>query len=283
MPRVELESQHRATTGDAQLNDPHVDELRYHIETADDLVFRDPPPIGDETGAFRMALAEGVATFEMKEHHPSAETARIPVEEYLRTWEIDLALQRGRTSLWFVFDGAQVIDRDPPPSPPPGTPITREVTDAQGISDSVRPSLTKGEYPTPPENFVADVDTRAMWEQYERYLQGRDRLLPMAYSCLSRLEFKARFHPVKGKRQKAASMYRIDYEVLDKLGELTNKLGDEVGARKLSSQSELRPPNPQEIAWTEATLRRIIRRAGEYAADPQKQWSQITMSDLPRL
>lgn len=123
-----------------------------------------------------------------------------------------------------------------------------------------------------------------MWEQYKAYLEDRDRLLPIAYSCLARLEFRARSHPARGnKRQKAASMYAIDYDVLDKLGELTNTLGDEVGARKLSQQSKFRPPNPQEVAWMEATLRRIIRRAGEYAADPQKQWSQITMADLPTL
>lgn len=78
-------------------------------------------------------------------------------------------------------------------------------------------------------------------------------------------------------------MYRIDYDVLDKLGELTNSLGDEVGARKLTPQSELRPPNPQEIAWIEAALKRIIRRAGEYTADPQGAWPQVTMTDLPPL
>ncbi len=63
-----------------------------------------------------MTLAEAVVTFEMKEHYPSERTARISVEEYLRAWEIDVALQRNRASLRFVFDGAKVIDRDPPPS-----------------------------------------------------------------------------------------------------------------------------------------------------------------------
>jgi len=38
------------------LNDPHVVELRYRVETADDLVFEIPPPIGDETEAFRIIL-----------------------------------------------------------------------------------------------------------------------------------------------------------------------------------------------------------------------------------
>jgi hypothetical protein len=76
-------------------------------------------------------------------------------------------------------------------------------------------------YPQPPDTdiFVADTDARAMWNQYQAYIEGRDRLLPMAYSCLPHLEFRARSHPIKGnERQKAASMYCIDYEVLNKLG-----------------------------------------------------------------
>ena len=65
-----------------------------------------------------MTLTEGVATLEIKEHYPLELAARVPIEEYLRAWAIDLALQRGRTSRRFVLNGARVIDRDPPP---PGT------------------------------------------------------------------------------------------------------------------------------------------------------------------
>ena len=78
-------------------------------------------------------------------------------------------------------------------------------------------------------------------------------------------------------------MYRVAYEVLDKLGELTNTLGDEVEARKLSPQSQLRAPAAQEVRWMEAALRLLIRRAGQYAADPQREWPQLTMADLPEL
>ena len=252
------------------MNDPHVEELRYHVETTDDLVFEDPPPLKDETDAFRMTLTESLATFWMKEHHPSEEAARMVVEEYLRAWEIDLALQRNRTSLRFAFDRAKVVDRNPPP---PGTPVTVNLGAAKlGVSAmSATPTVATREYPPPPKNFVADTDTRAMWEQYERYLQGHDRLLPMAYSCLTRLEFRAKSHPVKGnKRERAANMYRIDVDVLDKLGDFTTNLGDEVEARKLTPQSELRPPTDQEVTWIEAALKLIICQAGEHAADPQK-------------
>jgi hypothetical protein len=98
---------------------------------------------------------------------------------------------------------------------------------------------------------VADTDATIMWEQHERYKQGRDRLLPMAYSCLTRLEHRARNYPASGKRIKAAEMYWVDPEVLDKLGELTSTLGDEAEVRKLTEQSQLRVPTTEEVKWIE--------------------------------
>lgn len=71
--------------------------------------------------------------------------------------------------------------------------------------------------------------------------------------------------------------------MLDTLGRLATTLGDEVEARKLGPQSQLRAPNAQEVKWIEAALRLLIRRAGQYAADPQRDWPQLTMADLPEL
>lgn len=268
------------------VNDPHVEELIYHMETGDGLDFQDPPPVEDETDAFRMILYDGVATFSMKVHHATEEIARQAVEGYLRAWELDVALQYDGYELRFVFDSAKIVDRDPPPPPPPGAPQTIQI---EGIASAeavgcVMLVVQKRQYPRPPSDFVADTDARVMWEQYERYKQDRDRLLPMAYSCLARLEHRARNHPARGnRRMKTGSMYRVDYEVLDKIGDLTNTLGDEVEARKLSPQSKLRTPTAQEVKWMEAALRLLIRRAGQYAADPQRDWPQLTMADLPEL
>ena len=58
------------------MNDPHVEELVYHIETGEGLNFQGPPPVEDETDAFRMILEDGVVTFFMKEHHPTEQSAR---------------------------------------------------------------------------------------------------------------------------------------------------------------------------------------------------------------
>jgi hypothetical protein len=78
-------------------------------------------------------------------------------------------------------------------------------------------------------------------------------------------------------------MYRVDYEVLDKLGELATILGDETEARKLGPQSQLRAPTAQEVKWIEAALRFLIRQVGRYAADPMRAWPHLTMANLPEL
>lgn len=198
------------------MNDPHVEVLVYHIETGEELNFQDPPPIKDETDAFRMILEDGVATFSMKEHHPTEVGARRAVEGYMRAWELDVALQYDRSEMHFVFDRSEILDRDPPPPPPPGTNRVVELSGTAVSRSSAHAKLEvlKTKYPPPPTDFVADTDARIMWEQYERYKEGRDRLLPMAFSCLTRLEHRARNHPAKGNsRMRAGSMYRVDYEV----------------------------------------------------------------------
>ncbi len=68
------------------MNAPHVEELFYRIETGDGLTFQDPPPLVDETDAFRMTLSDGVATFSMKEHHPTEQSSKQAVDGHLHCY-----------------------------------------------------------------------------------------------------------------------------------------------------------------------------------------------------
>jgi hypothetical protein len=134
-------------------------------------------------------------------------------------------------------------------------------------------------YPALPDDFDFSADAEVMWTLYDGYLQGRDRILPMAYTCLSRLEYSA-----GGRRDDAARQYRIDKkEVLGRLGNLTANLGAGVEARKWEKGGNLRDPTNEERTWSEATVRILIKRAGEYAADPDREWHEITKDNLPSL
>lgn len=230
-----------------------------------------------------MRLDNETVQFSMKEHHETEASARERVEPYLRSWEISAALQYGgRPELRFVFEDAEILDVDPtPPSPAPplGTPQTVRVSAAAvgvGIASATM-HVTRRSYPKPPDDFELSEDVEVMWSLYDSYRQGRDRLLPMAYTCLSRLEYGA------GGRRQAAQRYDVDKKVLDKLGEFTSTLGTGVDARKLDKHSKNRAPTAAEKMWIETTIRTVIRRVGEVAYDPHEARSMITMDILPNL
>lgn len=259
------------------MRDPHVVALRYRVVPVETVTF-DAPPAEWETEAFRIQLADDVATFEMLEHHASEETARKCVDEFLRAWEIDVGVRFGRPEMGFQFEGADVIDREPPP-PGSGQVIHAQVAlaGAIGLAGTVTAHVTRGKYPEPPKGFVASPDVETMWHRYQGYLEGREPLANMAFACLTLLEGNA------GTRKRAARQYAICPEVLDKLGYLTSEVGDDRTARKLKRRKEPRPHTPREIAWVEAAIKASIRRVGQWAFDPEASWPQLTMGDLPKL
>ena len=88
------------------MRDPHVVALRYRVITDEAVAFDNPPPVERETEAFRMRLADGIVTLEMKDHHSSEEAAREHVEPYLGAWEVFVALGLGRREVSFAFEKA---------------------------------------------------------------------------------------------------------------------------------------------------------------------------------
>jgi hypothetical protein len=138
---------------------------------------------------------------------------------------------------------------------------------------------TKTSYPYPPDDFALSDDVEVLWALYDGYRQGRDRLLPMAFTCLSRLQYSA-----GGNRARAEKRYRIDSKVLTTLGNLTTNLGVGAERRKWDRNTrELREPTVAEKRWIEAAVLALIKRAGQVASKPDAEWPKIKMSDLPKL
>jgi hypothetical protein len=101
------------------VGDPHVVELRYRVQYSDGVAFdTDPLPIEREFDSFRLRVTDESATAEMKTHCATEDEAREVVEAFLRPWEILEAVQPGATGLRFLFEEAEVIDRDPRLSTP---------------------------------------------------------------------------------------------------------------------------------------------------------------------
>jgi hypothetical protein len=261
------------------MRDLHVVALYYRLETDTSLAFDHPPPLMHDTDACTLHLAEGVLTCTMKGHDATADEARARVYPHLRSWELAEALSHGRHSLWFTFDRAEIIDRDPPP------PETSRVLYASPgefvmLGEDVRLCLTHPSYPPPPMSFIASPDVETLWNRYEGYTQGREPLPGMVYFCQSFIE-----KVLAEGQADAADKYRIERKVLRALGNLHSHRGDLTNRRKLELEQDRYAPSltPSEIAWMEAAVRMLIRRIGEYAADSTTPWPMLSMRDLPPL
>ena len=252
------------------MGDPHVVELRYHVEYSNGVAFDEHSlPMEREFDSFRLCVTDEAATAEMKAHYATENEAREVVEAFLRAWEIFEAVKPEATGLRFLFKEAEVIDRNPPP-------FYAEVSLVPIPSAEVR-IVHQLHFPELPKEFAVSPDVEVMWSLYESYLRGHDRLLPMAYTCLTRLTYS-----VGGDRREAANKYRISRNVLTKLATLSTS-GDEATARKWVPGRSPQALTDQEIDWVENAVRMLILRAGQHAADPSREWPRITMAHLPEL
>lgn len=264
------------------MNDPHVKTLCYRVETAPDSSFVKPPPVDFETLAFKLRLENGIARVEMKEHHASEDSARVSVEEFLYAWEIDDGLRRGRGEFRFVFQGSEVIDRNPPPGVPSGQ-ITASASATGNSSLTVSARVARAQYPTPPSTLRASQDVRTLWMRYSAYQDGRETLAAMAYYCLTVIEKSAGPEGAKGLRGKAATLYAIDLGILDALGNLTADVGDDATARKKTQGPSNRPYSGDERKFIEEAIKLLIRRKAEYDFAPIAPLRRIERTELPAL
>lgn len=162
------------------MRDPHVESLRYRLDTSETTTYENPPAVEVSRDEFECRLNDGVLTCRMREHYPTVEEARRVVDGFLRSWEIKAALELGRGEMRFQFEDSHMVDRDPPP---PGSSQVIQVSAASvGVSTVLgRVHVTRNKYPGAPTTFAATPDVETLWQRYENYLDGKEPLLSMAY------------------------------------------------------------------------------------------------------
>jgi hypothetical protein len=264
------------------MNDPHVVRLQYKLHTREHLSFKAPAPLDGETDAFRMRLADGALTFEMKEHHATEESARKRVEPWLRAWEIDTDLRDGRGSIRFKFDRSQIIDRNPPPPGSPRDVVAHVATIRLSLTaGAAKVHVTRASYPPIPTRFVASPDVETMLMRYQMYLDGKEPLLSMANACMTLLEGST--GATSNIRQAFCQTYTIARDVREKLGYIVSERGGPDEARKLGTSATKTPLTGKEKQWVKDVVKALIRRKAEYDADPAAPLPQITMADFVTL
>ena len=259
------------------MNDPHVVRLKYKLVTGDSVSYNSPPPVVFNDPGFDLKLENGILTVDIKEHHATVGSALERLRPTLRAWEIQAGLFDGRDALKFEFDESEVVDRNPPP---PGSAITGHlaaVLEPLRVSASATTHVVRSQYPNPPTSFRASPLVELLWNRLQQHLDGKDLLTTMGYACLSAIQSQALG------RSKASSQYNIDIAVLQKLGELTSEVGDELSARKFDATSTKRPHTPAEQAWILEVVKLLITRVGEYEFDPAAPLKLIILGDLPKV
>jgi len=246
------------------MNDPHVVSLTYKIIEEDGFKFNDPPDVEVDTPDFKGRLSQGVLTLEPKDHFESEAHVRPRADEFLRGWEITAALHYGRSEFHFRFQGSSIVDRQAGP----GKHFI-DLSDNLHMSMTVNVEKYSASYPAPPDNFRLTPEVEVIWNRYSRYIEGKEPLPSMAYSCLTFLERDKH-------RELAAKDYGIEIQVLKTLGELTTNRGDVTTARKF--KPPLLPLSSSEQTWIESTIKAIIVHLASKKPD-----HVLKMTDLPPL
>ena len=256
--------------------DYHVASLTYSVTSSDDVTY-DAPPLVFETDESEFHLTDGTLVCRMKAHFASQNEARAAIESFLHAWELDADLRLGLGALRFQFNSAEVVDRTPvPPGITSGQIYVVEQADTMHATATQSAHITRRAYPAPPGDFRITEDVEILWHHYQEYLQGRERLLDMAYFCLTVLQVAA--GAGRDARRKAAEKYKIEAAVLKQLGELSSRRGDSRTARKMPTRAT--PPlSGPEDAWIQATIKQIIWRLGDQRSSANLP--TITMADLP--
>lgn len=253
------------------MNDPHVVALHYRIEHGPDVIdWSRADPLDKEEPSFRVQAENGRVRFELKAHYPSEEAARFAVEAgYIPNWEFVVGLERGPNAFKLRFDRSEIVDRNPPPGPPPVSVHFR--AGIPTVSVTLAPP-TPPSYPDPPPAAIKlSPDVDSMYQHYLRHLGGGEPLPAMAYFCLTKLEQMA------GGRDAAAVRFAVSKSVLRRIAELsTNKGGD--NARKAVGHTA--PHDPEEERFLRSAIKTLIHRAAEVESGPDPNRSKITLADF---
>ena len=239
------------------MNDPHVAALIYRVRHHESVDYGEAKPLGFENDQFVGSVKDGRGRFELKEHYSTEQQAREAVEPFIRNWRFDAELRRDPDCFVLAFDKAEIIDRKPTPGviEMHAAPIR-----ANASISSAKVTVSPPTYPPPPTGIDSShADVQTLHDRYRRFREGREDLASFAYFCLTVLEYP--FTPPKRKR--AAASYRVELEVLQRIGELSSTKGGS-GARKREGVDA--PLTGQERRFLERATRRLIRRLAEYHA-----------------
>ena len=253
------------------MNDPHVVALHYRIKHGPDVIdWSRAVPLDKDEDSFRVQAANGRVRFGFKEHYASEKAARSAVEaDYILNWEFVVGLERGPNAFALRFDRSEIVDRNPPPGPPPVSFHIRAGTPT--VSINLAPPSPPA-FPDPPTAAIKrSPDVDSMYHRYLGHLEGREPLPGMAYFCLTVLL------QMGGGPANAAGHFGVSNNVLKRIRTLSAYKGG-TDARKEDGRKA--PYTPEEERFLKSAIKTLIHRAAEIKAGPQPGRSKITLANF---
>ena len=258
------------------MNDPHVVALNYRIIHSDTIDYSNAKPLYLNECGFSLTVENDLARFAFKEHYSSEEQARESLAEYIRVWEFDAALKHeNHDAFRLEFEKAEIIDRNPTPIP---GHLDISFHGKMSGNLTVNPIVSVGRYPSPPSDIVLTPSVDTMYTRYMGYRQGREPLASMAYFCLTVL--KNSVQNQNGIRETFAERYKVSNRVVKAMNRLSGSQG---GSEARKAEGIGKDFNSQERKFLEQAVKMLIRRVAEMEHSPNKNHSEITLSDLPSL
>ena len=96
------------------MKDRQVVELYYRLEYINNVFYSSPPPIVGDINSFHYSLNKDILTIKLKQFCSNIERRRKLVDDFLRSWELDDALLKGRRIIKFNFYDAKIINPNNP-------------------------------------------------------------------------------------------------------------------------------------------------------------------------
>ena len=265
------------------MNDPHVAALHYWIEHGDSVDYDNAEPLDYEDEMAEVHVAKRELILRPREHYASTQEARSALENFIRKWEFDAAVEAGTKHFQLKYMDAEVIDRNPTP-PPPGV-VQLSAKFRGGIGQlRARLSVRKVKYPNPPEGIELNPDDPTaivMLSHLDRYHERREPLAAMTYFCLTAMWDSAKAATgTTNAKEAVRRYYAITPNLQGKVSDLsTNKGGSE--ARKYDGLHQ--EYSDEERRFLVASIKAFTKRVAEKAANPSANLRMITTDDMPPL
>lgn len=252
------------------MNDPYVVALLYKFVPESTVDYSRAEPLNHEEAAFHLTVEGDEARFDMKGQYATKEAAREAVEPFICRWKFYARLQPDSRSFDLRFDEALIEDRNPTPGV-----VTASARPANWEFSTGRAGGTAHvrRYPVPPAVTLAiTADVKSAYSRYRGYLAGEEPLPSMAYFCITVMK-----HAASQEGVRPTDQYRISRKVLKRAQRLASRKGGSLARKADGTKEEL---SAEEIRFLERAVPLFIQRMAEVAADPDRRYSTITMSDL---